>query len=126
MFKACFKGLFPFQNEPLPKQRFYFSSNSPICHTRASSITQNRDRQFSSGCFPFAQSNTIVVCMRSDHDLVPLEFSIDTLAHTQTKRRIEGLLSAACSLMLLSSVTRNKIWLLSFRSVEYHRCLHAL
>ena len=28
----------PFQNEPLPKQRFYFSSNSPICHTWASSL----------------------------------------------------------------------------------------
>ena len=31
MFKACFKGLFPFQNEPLPKWLFYFLSNSTIC-----------------------------------------------------------------------------------------------
>ena len=65
---------FPFQNEPLPKQRFYFSSNSSICHTWASSITQNRDSQLSFGCLHSTSSCTS--CRLVDRSQLSIAFCL--------------------------------------------------
>ena len=74
MFKDFFKGLFPFQNEPLPKQRFYFSSNSSICHTWASSITQNRDSQLSFGCLH--STSSCASCRLVDRSQLSIAFCL--------------------------------------------------
>ena len=111
-FNSCFKGLFPSQIEPLPKQRFYFHrlfvtlEQVPLLKTAiASLVLAVLAHYFCVGVLRgrFFLRLSSQTCLRMRQNNLKSKYPFRPASQTSPNRR------AACSLVMLLSVTRNKI-----------------